>query len=512
MHFFRWLILLVLLRSSTPTEDAENEKVVIDLLTNTTTVEESEDVICDCNGSDMLEKANYTLTVEVKNMQVRLVEPFRDAIAFTTSEKQHLLRFVKYVTLRDIRSTYPMLLNYTDFYANYDELLGTIANILLTENDISFSGIRYEVTTAVDKFLKSLLPDMFLCLSVGKCRTVPLEYHNCMLENTKHWSTYIGNTPNKMAATISDTIYRYRKVEFLLVDMHKQLMNAHNLTLTDACLQEYVTTLPCNCTTSGIGRCKTSCSDAMEKCFGKYSRDWSAKLHLMRNMTNTKKRFLEGFLTLKKTIFSAIRLFIERKSFVYAEHVFNSCGPLGEMIIHPSKHIFHLFSPGPFVSRADGAVRELQLSTKMWEKLGRKICEHNGIVYHPTLCFDGTKVISIEHELPPITKDVRPRPMMDWIEKRGEKKPTAVVEGSASPLWDDEDSDDFEGSGSGLPTTIDNKEPTKTEEPTKTIDLSINPKGPSVIANEQENSPEPDGSSTICPITILALVLAFWCI
>lgn len=43
---------------------------------------------------------------------------------------------------------------------------------------------------------------------------------------------------------------------------------------------------------------------------------------------------------------------------------------------------------------------------------------------------------------------------MDWIEKKNEKK--ANVEGSASnPLWDDEDSEDFDGSGSGMPPVID---------------------------------------------------------
>lgn len=42
---------------------------------------------------------------------------------------------------------------------------------------------------------------------------------------------------------------------------------------------------------------------------------------------------------------------------------------------------------------------------------------------------------------------------MDWIEKKELKKLT--VEGSASPLWDDEDSEDVEGSASGLPPVID---------------------------------------------------------
>ncbi|CAI2356867.1 unnamed protein product [Caenorhabditis sp. 36 PRJEB53466] len=499
---FRWIILFAFFRTVRSSDD-----VVIDLLTNSTFVEETEEVTCDCSDDDMIEKANYTLTVEVKNMQIRLVEPFRDAIAFTTSEKQHILDFIKYVTLRDIKATYPLLLNYTEFHVSFDELMGTVTNIFLTENEISLSGIRYEVTTAIHKFLTRLLPDMFLCLSVGKCRQVPLEYHNCMISSTKHWSVYLGSTPNKMATTVAETIYRYRKVEFLLVDMHKQLMNAHNLTISEECLDEYVHTLPCNCTTIGIGWCKTSCPESMEKCFGKFSREWSAKLHLMRNMTNTKKTFLENFLTLKKTIFSVIRVFLERKAFVYAEHVFNSCGALGEMIIHPSKHIVHLRSPGPFAGRADGAVRELQLSAKLWEKMGRKICEHTGVVYHPTLCFDGTKVISVQHELPPITKDVRPRPMMDWIEKKAERK--QIMEGSGNPLWDDEDSEDFDGSGSGLPSISDSK-PTKAiiQEHPKNIDLSTNPKGPSVIANEQGNTP--DGSTANSVITCIVLLVAFW--
>uniref|UniRef100_A0A1I7TIL6 Leguminosin group486 secreted peptide n=1 Tax=Caenorhabditis tropicalis TaxID=1561998 RepID=A0A1I7TIL6_9PELO len=369
---FRLLILLVFyFWSVTPTEDV----VVVDILTNSTDLEEpTDEYTCECDVADLTEKGNFTLTTEVRNMQVRLVEPFRDAIAYMTSEKKHLLDFIKFVTLRDIRATYPLLLNYTQFYNNFDELIGTFSNILNTDNAISLSGIKYEVTTAVQKFLSALLPDMFLCLSVGKCRTVPIEYHNCMMASTEHWSVYIGNTPNKMAMTLSEAIYRYRKIEFILVDMHKQLMNAHMLTITNDCLSEYVNTLPCNCTMLGIARCQlvflqinpdqflnfsTSCSNSMEKCFGKYSREWAAKLHLMRNMTNSKKTYLQEFFTLKKTIFSVIRLFIERKSFVYAEHVFNSCGPLGQMIIHPSKHVAHLHSPGPFISRADGAVKEV---------------------------------------------------------------------------------------------------------------------------------------------------------
>ncbi|KAF1747845.1 hypothetical protein GCK72_024311 [Caenorhabditis remanei] len=468
-------------------------------------VEQLDEFTCECDAEDLLEKGNYTLTVELRNMQVRLVEPFRDAIAFVASEKTHLLDLIKFVTLRDIRSTYPLLLNYTEFYTNFDDLIGTFRNILTTENAISLSGIKYEVTTAVQKFLSALLPDMFLCLSVGKCRTVPLEYHNCMMTSTEHWSEYIGNTPNKMAMTIADAIYRYRKVEFVLVDMHKQLMNAHSLTVTDGCLTEYVTTLPCNCTMLGIVRCHTSCSDSMETCFGKYSREWAAKLHLMKNMTSTKKSFLEEFLTLKKTIFSVIRLFIERKSFLYAEQVFKSCGPLGEMIIHPSKHVAQIHSPGPFVSRADNAVRELQLSAKSWDRFGRKICDHTGVVLHPGYCFDGTKVIKIQHELAPITKDVRPKSMMDWIEKKNEKK--IAVEGSASPLWDDEDSDGFEGSGSGMPPNIINRNPVKAviqQDHPKNIDLSTNPKGPSVIVTEQ--GVQPDGSSTLTIFTSLIFI------
>ncbi|CCD67078.1 LONg [Caenorhabditis elegans] len=505
---FRWLILFVLLyRSVLPAE----EVVVVDILTNSTSLEEpTEEYTCDCNTDDLIQKGNYTLTVEVKNMQVRLVEPFRDAIAFTTGEKKHLLDFIRFVTLREVRSTYPLLLNYTDFLNSFDEMIGTFRNILTTENAISLTGIKYEVSTAVQKFLSAILPDMFLCLSVGKCRTVPLDYHNCMMASTKHWSVYLGNTPNKMAMTISEAIYRYRKVEFLLVDMHKQLMNAHNLTLSHECLQEYVHTLPCNCTMAGITPCHTSCSNSMEKCFGKFSREWAAKLHLMRNMTSTKKSFLDEFLSLKKTIFSVIRIFIERKSYVYAEHVFNSCGPLGEMIIHPSKHSVHFQSPGPFVSRGDGAVRELQLSAKTWDRLGRKICDHSGVVLNPTMCYDGTKVISIDHDLLPITKDVRPRPMMDWIEKKNEKK--ANVEGSASnPLWDDEDSEDFDGSGSGMPPVID-RNPVKAiiqEDHPKNIDLSTNPKGPSVIVTEKEI--QPDGSTTssilICVIIVAVIKL-----
>ncbi|EGT30006.1 hypothetical protein CAEBREN_30655 [Caenorhabditis brenneri] len=388
---FRWLILLVFyFRSISPTDDA----VVFDILTNSTSLEEpTEEYTCECDVEELTEKGNYTLTIEVRNMQVRLVEPFRDAIAFVASEKQHLLDFIKFVTLRDIKADYPLLLNYTEFYDSFDGLIGSLRGILTTDNAISLSGIKYEVSTAVQKFLNKLLPDMFLCLSVGKCRTVPSDYYNCMMASTEHWSVYLGNTPNKMAMTVSEAIYRYRKVEFLLVDMHRQLMQAHSLTITDECLSEYVNTLPCNCTMLGIARCGTSCPNSMEKCFGKFSREWAAKLHLMRNMTNSKKSYLEEFLTLKKTIFQVIRQFIERKSFVYAEHVFNSCGPLGQMIIHPSKHVTRFHSPGPFVSRADGAVKELQLSAKSWDRFGRKICDH-GVVLHPGMCYDGTKVIT----------------------------------------------------------------------------------------------------------------------
>ncbi|PIC18204.1 hypothetical protein B9Z55_024181 [Caenorhabditis nigoni] len=501
---FRWLILLVFLfRTASPLAE---EVVIVDILTNSTALEEpTDEYTCDCNDEDLLEKGNYTLTVEVKNMQVRLVEPFRDAIAFINSEKQHLLDYIQFVVLRDTKATYPLLLNYTEYASSFDELIKTFKNILTTENDISLSGIKYEVTTAVQKFFTSLLPDMFLCLSVGKCRTVPLEYHNCMMASTEHWSVYIGNTPNKMAATIAEAIYRYRKVEFLLVDMHQQLMNAQSLTITDECLKQYVHSLPCNCTLSGIVRCQTSCATSMETCFGKYSREWAAKLHLMRNMTSTKKSFLDEFLTLKKTIFSVIRLFIERKSFEYAAHVYKACGPLGEMIIHPSKHVARIHSPGPFVSRADGAVRELQLSAKSWDRFGRKICDHTGVVVHPGMCYDGTKVIKVEHELLPITKDVRPRPMMDWIEKKNEKK--IAVEGSASPLWDDEDSDGFEGSGSGMPPIIIDRNPVKAviqEDHPKNIDLSTNPKGPSVIVTEQGS--QPDGSSTVSALTSLIII------
>ncbi|ULT82211.1 hypothetical protein L3Y34_011881 [Caenorhabditis briggsae] len=111
----------------------------------------------------------------------------------------------------------------------------------------------------------------------------------------------------------------------------------------------------------------------------------------------------------------------------------------------------------------------------------------------------------VEHELLPITKDVRPRPMMDWIEKKNEKK--IAVEGSASPLWDDEDSDGFEGSGSGMPPIIIDRNPVKAviqEDHPKNIDLSTNPKGPSVIVTEQGS--QPDGSSTVSALTSLIII------
>lgn len=49
-------------------------------------------------------------------------------------EKKHLLDFIRFVTLREVRSTYPLLLNYTDFLNSFDEMIGTFRNILTTEN------------------------------------------------------------------------------------------------------------------------------------------------------------------------------------------------------------------------------------------------------------------------------------------------------------------------------------------------------------------------------------------
>ncbi|EGT29889.1 hypothetical protein CAEBREN_29231 [Caenorhabditis brenneri] len=94
---------------------------------------------------------------------------------------------------------------------------------------------------------------------------------------------------------------------------------------------------------------------------------------------------------------------------------------------------------------------------------------------------------------------------MDWIEKKNEKK--MQVEGSANnPNWDDEDSDAFDGSGSGMPPIIDGS-PVKAiiqDDHPKNIDLSTNPKGPSVIVTEQGT--QPDGSSTISIFTSLIFI------
>lgn len=69
-----------------------------------------------------------------------------------TGEKQHLLDYVRFVTWRDIRSTYPMLLNYTEFFTSFDELMGTINKILVSDN-VGEKLLRYQAPMISIRFL-----------------------------------------------------------------------------------------------------------------------------------------------------------------------------------------------------------------------------------------------------------------------------------------------------------------------------------------------------------------------
>ncbi|CAD6185195.1 unnamed protein product [Caenorhabditis auriculariae] len=408
------------------------------------TCQQTQNVTCSCAETRNLADVQTSVKLAVKVNVLRALDKVRSTMAHAMSEKEEILKWTRYAAIYELKQEHGSRIEMVNFIPELDKFLTSVSALFREEQRLTDVEIFVRVMTALNHFMKETLPESFQCIAMSHCLSLDPVYQSCMLNVTENWEKYLGQEPRRSATIIAEAIFKHRVMEATLSHLHAQLLQM-NQTVTKECVENYAKITSCLCTTPEVSFCKQSCTSTLEKCLASESSEWIEQITGLQRVVNSypKGGILFAFISLKKGISDSFQMLTERKLPLLAEAVFGTCGTAVFGGIMARKPVINR-KPTRYAAKTNHNILELQQLRRIWDIIPEKMCARASTAP----CWNGSEMLFADSELPPITKDVRPRP----------KQPAWIIESSSDSSWNpDEENygDDEEFSGSGLPPHID---------------------------------------------------------
>ncbi|KAK6031902.1 hypothetical protein OSTOST_01932, partial [Ostertagia ostertagi] len=281
---------------------------------------------CDCQKEAEVNKTREHLRLVTRISALKLLPTVREAIYQIEAEKLYVLQRAKYDVMKDMRAKYGNWLAQTDILTNMDVLIVSMQKLLNDNRTLTAKEIFSLVNASVTQFHTNVLPSAFLCFALGTCRTASAPYMECLRNNVQQWVSFFGDEPLKMAYSVADAIWQYRKVDAVLQALHNSLITAED-EITVECAHRFhnVTVCPKCLTDDTVSYCRGSCISASYSCLGNLSKKWEANIDELYKVT---RRYDEGFIHLVHGISNGMQRLVQTEAPRLAKVIVNKCGPL----------------------------------------------------------------------------------------------------------------------------------------------------------------------------------------
>ncbi|CAJ0610363.1 unnamed protein product [Cylicocyclus nassatus] len=393
-------------------------------------------VKCECQAEER-NKTRDHLRLITRISSLKLLPGIREIIYQNGAEKAYLLHRASHEIVRDLRANYGNMVSQTDIPPSFNELVGTLKELITDEKQLTSDEIYSVVNGSIEKFHSAILPSAFLCFALGTCRTANAFYMDCMRSNVQHWTIFFGDEPQKMSKKLSDSILAYRRIDRILQSLHNTLLTSED-QITSDCVEQFTNVTACSkcLADEGVGYCSSSCKRVALRCFENLSRNWEESIDELYKLT---RKYDGGFQQLVHGIATGVRRLVETKAPNLAKQVVEKCGPLLKENVRPSVSTHaRPQKPKELKTRMKDLVEQLHTLRGCWTQIAERTCSGAS---EQSPCWNGSDIVRVQFadEFSVGTKDVRPRPEETWLESSGHPYDT--------------DDEDFigGGSGSGMP-------------------------------------------------------------